>query len=187
MKDLLHGELVRLAVEDPETLAKALSRWARNSEYWRLLATEPAYTFSVKNTQKWLEKEMEKDSPSMFLFSIRSLEDDRLIGEIGLDGVSWSQGDTFVGISLGDRADWGKGYGTDAMRVILRYAFRELNLQRVTLDVFEYNPRAMRSYEKAGFSYEGRARQFLHRDGQRYDLIFMGILREEWQARYADW
>jgi RimJ/RimL family protein N-acetyltransferase len=187
MEDLLHGELVRLTAEDPQTLAQALSRWARDSEYWRLLASDAAYTHSVKSTKDWLEKELEKDSPSFYLFAIRSLEDDRLIGEIGLDGISWSQGDTFVGISIGDRADWGKGYGTDAMRVILRYAFKELNLRRVTLDVFEYNPRAIRSYEKVGFTHEGRARKYLHREGQRYDLLFMGILREEWEARYADW
>jgi RimJ/RimL family protein N-acetyltransferase len=68
------------------------------------------------------------------------------------------------------------------MKVILRYAFRELNLRRVALDTFEYNPRAIRSYEKIGFVHEGRAREYLWRDGRRWDLIFMGILREEWLA-----
>jgi RimJ/RimL family protein N-acetyltransferase len=68
------------------------------------------------------------------------------------------------------------------MIVILRYAFQELNLRRVALDTFEYNPRAIRSYEKAGFVHEGRARGYLYREGQRWDLIFMGILREEWLA-----
>ena len=187
MKDLLHGDLVRLTVEDPETLERALARWGRDSEYWRLLASNEAYPNSVKSIKEWFEKEIEKDPPRMYWFTIRSLEDDRLLGEIALDGASWFRGDSFVGISIGDRADWGKGYGTDAMRVILRYAFRELNLRRVTLDVFEYNPRAIRSYEKVGFVHEGRARQVLHREGQLYDLIFMGILREEWAARYADW
>jgi RimJ/RimL family protein N-acetyltransferase len=58
----------------------------------------------------------------------------------------------------------------------------EQNLRRVSLDTFEYNPRAIRSYEKAGFVYEGRARQYLLREGKRWDLIFMGILRQEWLA-----
>ncbi len=57
----------------------------------------------------------------------------------------------------------------------------ELNLHRVTLDAFEYNPRALRSYQKAGFVEEGRLRGALHRDGRRRDMIFMGILRQEWQ------
>ena len=70
----------------------------------------------------------------------------------------------------------------DAMRIILRFAFTELNLRRVSLDVFEYNPRAIASYRKVGFVEEGRLRRFLHRDGRRWDLIFMGMLREEWEV-----
>ena len=69
---------------------------------------------------------------------------------------------------------------TDVMNVMLRYAFTEVNLKRVTLTVFEYNPRAIRSYEKAGFHHEGRLRGLLNREGKRYDELFMGILREEW-------
>ncbi len=86
-----------------------------------------------------------------------------------------------MGIGLGERKYWSKGYGTDAMRIILRYAFTELNLHRVSLDTFEYNPRAIRSYEKAGFKIEGRVRQLLNREGRRWDVIYMGILREEWE------
>jgi RimJ/RimL family protein N-acetyltransferase len=66
------------------------------------------------------------------------------------------------------------------MKVILRYAFTEVNLQRVSLTVFEYNPRAVRSYEKTGFRHEGRFRQFLNRENRRWDMLFMGILRDEW-------
>jgi len=93
----------------------------------------------------------------------------------------WTHGDGWIGLGLGEREDWGKGYGTDAMRVMLRFAFTELNLYRVSLDVFEYNPRAIRSYEKAGFVFEGRMRQWMRRDGRRWDFVYMGILREEWE------
>ncbi|MCK4899416.1 MAG: GNAT family N-acetyltransferase, partial [Anaerolineales bacterium] len=75
---------------------------------------------------------------------------------------------------------WGKGFGTDAVSVILRYAFHELNLHRVSLGVFEYNRRARRSYEKVGFSVEGRIRGDMLRQGRRWDVFIMGILREEW-------
>ena len=180
-KDLFTGKLVRLVVEDPQVMAEGLTRWARDTEYWRLLASDLARPFSVKVTREWIEKEIEKESPENIFFMIYTLEDNRLIGQIGLDDIQWSHGDAFVGISLGERQDWGKGYGTDAMRVLLRYSFIELNLHRVSLDVFEYNPRAIRSYEKAGFTVEGRCRQYLHREGKRWDLIFMGILREEWE------
>ena len=94
--------------------------------------------------------------------------------------TSWTHGDTFVGIGPGDREYWGKGYGTDAMKIILRYAFIELNLHWVSLDVFEYNQRGVRSSEKAGFVHEGRARQLLMCEGRRWDVLYMGILREDW-------
>jgi len=102
------------------------------------------------------------------------------LGLVGLDGILWNQGTAWVGIGIGEREYWGKGYGTDAMRTILHYGFDELNLHRVSLNVFEYNQRAIHSYEKAGFTIEGRMRQCLRREGQRWDLIFMGILREDW-------
>ena len=178
--DLFQGELVKLVAEDVPKMAEAFYRWGRDTEYLRLLEMEPCIPRSIKTIQAWLEKELRKDPPSFYLFMIRTLQDDRLIGDIDLGGVDWVNGDAFVGIGLGEREYWGNGYGTDAMRVVLRYAFTELNLHRVSLDVFEYNPRACRSYEKAGFTLEGRAREYLHREGRRWDLIFMGILREEW-------
>jgi RimJ/RimL family protein N-acetyltransferase len=180
-EDLLRGGLVRLTVEDPETMAKLFSQWSADSEYSRLLNWDPATRFSVKGCQTWLEKHAEEDDTHHF--AIRTLDGDRLIGEIELDGICWNHGDCFVGIGLGEREFWGKGYGTDAMKIILRYGFTELNLERVTLNVFEYNQRGVRSYEKAGFVHEGRERQLLLREGRRWDVIYMGILREDWLKR----
>jgi RimJ/RimL family protein N-acetyltransferase len=185
--DLLRGNLVRLTMDEPEVLAKAFAGWQRDSEYWRLLASDPSRPNSVKATQDWLEKELFKDPPDFHMFTIRRLDDDRLIGEIGLDGIDLPHGDTFIGIGLGERDSWGRGYGSDAMRIILRFAFTELNLRRVSLDVFEYNPRAIASYRKVGFVEEGRLRRFLHRDGRRWDLIFMGLLREEWEIHRGEY
>jgi RimJ/RimL family protein N-acetyltransferase len=181
--DIFRGELVRLTMDDPQIIAELDSKWGRDSEYFRLLTSEASRLWSVKKIKDWIEKDLEKEENNNFFFLIRTLEGDQLIGGIGLDGVDWANGESFVGIGLGEREAWGKGYGTDAMRIILRYAFTELNLRRVSLDVFEYNPRAVRSYEKAGFTHEGRVRRYLHREGKRWDLIFMGILREEWERR----
>jgi RimJ/RimL family protein N-acetyltransferase len=83
---------------------------------------------------------------------------------------------------LGEPEEWGKGYGSEATRLVLRYAFETLNLNRVWLHVYEYNERGLRAYEKAGFRREGRLRQEMFRDGRYWDTIVMGILRDEWLA-----
>jgi RimJ/RimL family protein N-acetyltransferase len=132
---------------------------------------------------EYYEKELKDQPPAKFYFSIRALDDDRLLGETDLDVVNWASRDAFVGIGIGNREDWGKGYGTDAMELVLRFAFTELNLRRVTLNVFEYNPRAIRSYEKCGFCIEGCQRSALLKDGKRWDMIYMGILFEDWMEQ----
>ena len=107
------------------------------------------------------------------------------MGELGLGYARNNRAETFMGIGLGEREDWNKGYGTDAVRLILRFAFLELNVHRVSLSVFEYNPRAKRAYEKAGFVEEGRVRGALLREGRRWDEIFMGVLRPEWMVQHG--
>jgi RimJ/RimL family protein N-acetyltransferase len=173
---LLRGELVRLAALNLEADAEGFARWSRDSEYLRLLDSMPARPESnrqfTQNLTEWL-------ASHDFLFAVRALADDRLLGFMELEGLRWAHGDAWVGIGLGEREYWGRGYGTDAMRVMLRFAFTELNLRRVSLTVYEYNRRAIRSYEKAGFVVEGRVRQCLNRDGQWWDMLCMGILKEE--------
>lgn len=176
---LLTGKLVRLGAVDPEEFARANSRWERDSEFHRLSDTIPAQAFSIPRFRRFIESQLDRDPPAV-LFHIYTLADHRLIGVVGLGGISWSHGDCWVGIVLGERADWGRGYGTDAMAILLRFAFTELNLHRVGLSVFSYNPRAIRSYEKLGFQYEGCARQAIRRDGQYWNEIFMGIRRDAW-------
>jgi RimJ/RimL family protein N-acetyltransferase len=182
MTDLFRGELVRLTAEEPQALAAAFTRWHRDSEFNRLLDFDPVHMWSEKKTKEDFEKDMDVNPPKEYFFQVSELAEDKLIGFVGLF-PNWAHGNAWVGIGIGERDYWGKGYGTDAMRLALRFAFMELNLHRVTLDVFEYNPRAIRSYEKAGFREEGRRRKMLLRNGKRWDEIEMGILREEWLKR----
>ena len=180
MNDVFTGKLVRLSAYDPDELSKALSRWFRNSEYFRLLSSSFGPMQSPRAVAELIEKEVLELSPASYFFSIRTIAEDKLIGDLALDVVDWSGRDAFVGLGIGETENWGKGFGSDTMNVLLRFAFTEINLRRVTLTVFEYNPRAIRSYEKAGFRHEGRERKVLNRDGRRWDILFMGILREEW-------
>ena len=170
------GKLVRLAARNVETDAALEARWERDSEYHRLGSPRPAYPVTLNQAKQWFEDR----GPDSFRFAIRTLSDDRYLGDVGLWIGSWASGEAWVGIGLGERSDWGRGYGTDAMRVILRYAFTELNLYRVSLDALGSNARAIRSYEKCGFVLEGRTRDAARYDGQYCDEVCMGILRDEW-------
>ena len=181
--DLYQGELVRLVATNPEELAKLYKRWDRNSLFTRLLDDQPRIPFSEKKIKEWLEKDLEKLIPEEFLFSIFALDSQKVIGFIVLGPLEWNHSNSWVGIGIGEPDYWGKGYGTEALQLALRYAFTELNLHRVSLDVFGYNRRAIRSYEKAGFVLEGVQRKIVQREGQRWDVRYMGALQEDWLAR----
>jgi len=107
----LTGKLVRLEAVESQAMAESISQWSHDTEYWRLLAADTARAFSVKSTKEWLDKDLDKNPPAFVMFSIYTLEDHRLIGEIGLDEISnWNNGDVYVGIAIGERELWGKGY-----------------------------------------------------------------------------
>lgn len=181
MKDLYRGALVRLSGASPEALAKAMVHWDRDSEQHRLADTEPAQLWSEKKLKEFIEKSAENSQ--MFRFSIYTLAEDKLIGGVGLWLDTWSHADAWLGITVGDREYWGRGYGTDAVRLAVQYGFWELNLRRISLALHAYNERALKSYQKIGFQLEGRMRGEGLRDGIRYDSLWMGILREEWEAQ----
>ena len=184
LTDLFRGRLVRLAAQHPERDAEILARWSFDSEYLRLLDTDPARPQTAKYFQEDGARHAERDNE--FAFNIRTLGSDRLIGFTSLRISNWTSGEGRVGIGIGERADRGHGYGTDAMRLLLRYAFAELNLARVSLEAFAENTRAIRSYEKAGFAREGVQREMVNRDGRRRDVVAMGILQEEYRNDYAE-
>lgn len=180
MKDLFRGDLVRLTSEEPEFRAKHEARWQRDTEFHRLADSDPAEMVSEKKIKDWAEKYAENGfKPERHPFSIRTLSDDKLIGFMGL-WLDLIHAEAWVGIGIGEREYWSKGYGTDAMKLAVQFAFMELGLQRVSLGLFDYNPRALRAYEKAGFRLEGRTRQDMLREGKRTDSLWMGILRDEW-------
>jgi len=182
---LLQGALVRLAAPNPETDAETIAAWSRDSEFQHLLETGVPRLRTAGAVKADIVEIAGDDKPreQVFPFVIRALADDQLIGFTDLEVNHWSQRNAWIGIGIGPRAFWSKGYGTDAMRVLMRFAFTELNLERLTLNVFAYNERALRSYLKTGFQVEGRQRERLRRGSRRYDMIFMGILRDEWHGR----
>jgi RimJ/RimL family protein N-acetyltransferase len=184
MKDLYRGSLVRFCNESPDLLAKSMAKWDRDTEQHRLADSDPAQLWSEKKLKDFIEKRA-NNNPRAFRFWVRTLADDTLIGGVGLWVNVWNHEDAWLGISIGERDYWSKGYGTDIMRLALQYAFFELNLRRVSLGLHAYNERALKTYQKVGFKLEGRSRGEGFRDGVRFDTLWMGILREEWLASAA--
>jgi RimJ/RimL family protein N-acetyltransferase len=183
MRDLFRGELVRFTLEEPETSVKAQARWQRDTELHRLADSSPARLNSEKKIREWIEKQGDTGfPPDRYFFTVRTLAEDKYIGFLGL-WIDLVHREAWVGLGIGERDFWGKGYGSDMMKLCQQYVFAELGLERLSLGLYEYNPRALRSYEKCGFRLEGRTRNETMREGRRYDALWMGILREEWLQR----
>jgi RimJ/RimL family protein N-acetyltransferase len=175
--NLLRGEKVRLTAVNSYDLGM-ITRWWHDPEFLRLYNTAPA---APRNEDQLSRRfDLSQTSQEVFLFAIRLLEEDELIGLLEFDGIDWAHRTTFVSIGIGQAAMRGLGYGLEAMQLALNFAFNELNLHRVCLTVFSYNDRAIALYERLGFIREGVYREHIERDGRRYDMILYGILRREW-------
>jgi RimJ/RimL family protein N-acetyltransferase len=178
---LFHGELVRLTAPRPED-AQLFSRWSEDGEYRRLADTEAPRPLPV---EYFRDRDQATDpSADMMEFRIRTLEDDRLVGYVAIFTIEWHNGNGWIAIGIGDPADRGKGFGKEAMSLAVRYAFHELGLQRLSLDVIADNEPAIELYRALGFREEGRMRERVHRDGLTEDLIYMGLLKREWESGF---
>jgi RimJ/RimL family protein N-acetyltransferase len=176
---LLTGRRIRLTAVKPEDSA-VLTQWYEDNLFARQLDGSVAYPRREAQVNRWLSEERGKDS---FMFAIRPLDEETLLGYADLDGILWHHGVSWMSIGIGP-AHQNQGYGHEALQLLLEFAFHELNLFRVQLTVFEYNERALHLYEKLGFVREGVFREALHRDGKRYHMYLYGILRHEWEAQH---
>ncbi len=178
MMDLLQGQRVRLTALTAEDLP-TMRLWFQDVEFMRLFDAQAANPKGPGWLEEWFNATQK--AANGYYFAIRRVEDNALIGVIELDGILWPHQVGWFSIGIGERAWWGQGYGTEAARLTLAFAFRELNLYRVQATVFSYNARSQALFEKLGFRREGTFREFLCRDGQRYDMVLFGLLRHEYQ------
>lgn len=175
---MLYGERVRLRAIEREDIP-TIVRWFNDPEVRRgLLIYAP---MSKAQEERWFEGMLDRKDD--FIFGVEAPLDGMWahIGNVGLHQIDWKNGAAIFGIVLGEKAFWGQGYGTDAACTMLRFAFDELNLNRIELEVFDDNLRAMRCYEKCGFRREGTRRQAHFHDGAYHDAHIMAVLREEFR------
>lgn len=175
--NLFAGPRVRLTALRPDDTATVV-RWYEDSAFLRQFDSSPAFPRSAARLHDFLNETGKPETA--YRFGIRLHHTDDLIGLIDLDGIEWSNGLAWLAVGIGEAAYRGQGYGSDALGLMLRFAFHELNLHRIQLTVFSYNTRAIRLYERLGFTREGVLREYLQRDGQRFDVYQYGLLAREW-------
>lgn len=132
--------------------------------------------FSLVQEEKWYE-EMLRD-PSLRAFAVEV--QGRHVGGAGYSHIDGRNARAEVGLFIGPPDMWDCGLGFDVLRTLVRFGFEQMNLNRIYLRVFAGHERAIHLYEKAGFRHEGSWRQAEFRHGRYHDLLWMGMLREEW-------
>lgn len=159
-----------------------LARWYEDVDFLRFYDFHPA----VPKTRAQLKKIYENGDDNAFIpLAVRKKGSDGLIGLVEIDGISQNNRFAWISIGFGIENERGKGYGYEALSLAVNYAFNELNLERLQLNVISYNEAGIRLYEKLGFKKEGVYREAVLRDGIRSDLYLYGLLRREWIGKNA--
>jgi RimJ/RimL family protein N-acetyltransferase len=179
---IVHGRRTFLRAAERVDVPKIVP-WFNDRATTRFISARAP--MSIAQEERWFEGMLERQGKDAWFFLICRLGDDAPIGTIGLFDIDQTNGSAGLGISLGAPTDTGQGLGTDALEALLDFGFGQLRLERLWLHVYDFNERAIRSYEKAGFVREGVARHGAYRDGRFIDVVAMSILRDEWAARRA--
>ena len=134
---------------------------------------------SIAMEESWFGDMLADQGKTGYMFTVCLLADDRPIGSVSLSDLDLLNGSASLGIIIGEPADRGRGHGTDTLEAILGFGFASLRLERIWLDVFEYNPGAQRVYERVGFKLEGIQRHAFFRNDRFFDVHRMAILSGE--------
>ncbi|RBM20664.1 GNAT family N-acetyltransferase [Streptomyces sp. PT12] len=172
---MLNGERVRLRALEPGD-ASALHRWHGDAEVTRWLDT--SYPESLAQLARRSEERV-ANSYTRTVLAIETRDEERLIGVLALRDVSPESGSGEVDLYIGEKDAWGRGFGSDALRTLCRFAFDQMRLHSVALWVAAPNAGAIRCYEKVGFRVDGRQREAFRRDGEWHDMLLMTVLEGE--------
>jgi RimJ/RimL family protein N-acetyltransferase len=186
-KQLFEGKLVNLRPIDHENDPQVESRWTHDLILMRALSRRiamPQSVAQIKKKYEAIEKKVD-EAKNIFHFTIRDKQDNRYLGFVRIEGIEWTHGIGSLELAIGDESERNKGYGGDALQLMLSFAFNELNLYRLSAVVGEDNQPALRFFKRFGFVEEVHRRKAMLRDGQTWDVVHLGILRDEWLAMNA--
>ena len=178
---VLAGSMVVLRRHVPDNV-EAFLRWYADPEIARL-ARYQATPMRPEEIQRFFAARVV--GPDALAMAVHVRGTDRLIGTCAFSQLDGENGSALYHITIGEPDTWGQGYGTEATQLMVDHAFESLGLLRISLNVFEFNERAIRAYRRCGFQIEGRSRESIWRDGRWWDEIAMSILESDWRARRA--
>lgn len=175
---MISGQKVTLRAVEPNDIP-LLWEWTQDEELMRL-RDYPMPPKSLDQARREAEEQSDECLRHLHLAIITL--DGELIGETSLREIDQRNRSAVFTIAIGKKDYWGHGYGSDATRILMKYAFEQLNLHRVDLFVHAWNERAIKAYEKCGFQHDGRLREAHFMDGKYSDVLLMGLLYEDFRA-----
>ena len=170
---MIHGDRITLRAIEREDLSDYV-QWLNNPAVLEYFGNQ--VPLSLEQEEKWYH-DMLRD-PSVQAFAVEF--EGQHVGSAGFSNIDGRNSRAEVGLFIGSPEMWDRGLGSDVLKTLVRFGFEQMNLNRIYLQVFAGNQRAIHLYEKVGFRHEGLWRQAAFRQGRYHDLLWMSILREEW-------
>ena len=178
---MIIGDRVRLRAINHDDL-QLFVEWLNDPEV--IEGLEQYFPLSIDQEEKWFENMLSsppEEHPMMI--EVKSNDGWLPVGNCGFMKIDWRVRSAEFGIFIGEKQYWSQGFGTEAVQLLMQHGFDTLNLNRVFLRVYETNKRAIRAYEKVGFSHEGRLRKAHFYNGEYMDVLLMSMLRQEWKNK----
>lgn len=187
-RPIIRGTKVYMRAIEPGDAGR-YSEWRSDAAPMTMAGFEYRGPLGTVGAEQLIGKILETQGKPDWRFVVCLLESDRALGEVFLFHVDHENRSAEFGIFIGDPADWGKGFGSDALNAVCDFGFGRLDLARIELVTRADNAIGRRSYEKAGFRLEGTRRSAFYSEGRRVDQLLMGLLKEEWEQlpRQKSW
>lgn len=173
---MYYGEKVCLRAYKEEDI-KTATALVNDAELKKFLVPRIPFPISPWEEDAWV-KSQKGSSTGEYNFAIEDMKTKKYIGGCGIQEVNWLARVAVIGIMIGDKDYWGKGYGTDAMKVLIKFIFENMNINKIRLNTFSFNERAIKCYKKCGFEVEGVLKKEIFKDGKYYDEVVMALFNK---------
>lgn len=171
------GQVVKLRAYKEEDIEKA-TVYINDEEVKKLMDSTIPFPMTKWQEEEWI-RSRKANTDFTYDFAIEDLKTGKYIGGCSINECDVKNRTCVVGIMIGDKEYWGKGYGSDALKVLIKFIFEEVNMNKIKLNVFSFNNRAIACYKKVGFKEEGILKKEIYRNGRYYDEIIMAMFKDD--------